>query len=320
MTMKWLSVVALTWGTLACGGTSAAPASAPAQAAPTNAEPSVMRMAGSRVSLWVPPEMRRPTRLAFVKMDEPLALIAIAEMTSPDGSPTDMLAGAKQGAELVDEQPAERGKAKGFIGNGKSETGLERRVLALGDGAAIAVIVAQYQKEAAPIVERILDSVQLDGAAALDPLALSGISISDRAGFAVWNTASQPIMLVDEGARPPLSESTASFALMSMPYPKPEISNEELGQMLGSVIGKKNPNMEKAKMDAFPIAGSEAFVVAVPGEKDGKPVGIYAFITRRPDSAFLGFGDVGLAQFETALPRFERLAKSIQLDDSIFSP
>ena len=89
--------------------------------------------------------------------------------------------------------------------------------------------------------------------------------------------------------------------------------------MLGSVVGKMQPDMDKAKMDSYEIAGTQAFVIAAPGVKDGKPIGIYAFILRRPDSAFLGFGDVSLPDFEKTLPRYERLAKSIRLDDSIIA-
>lgn len=319
---KWLGIVVLGWGLAGCGG-QAAPQAPAKTAAPTPApEPAVTHWSGSRVSLWVPKEMRRPTRLAFFKMDDPVAVIAIAEMTAPGGAPvTEMLEGARSGSELTDEQPVTRGNAKGFIGKAKSdETGRTRQLLGLGEGSAAAVIVAQYDERAAPVVQRILDSVELDAKAKLDPLALHGVGIGDMAGFETWDAASQPIILADQGARPPIAAGVATFAFMSMPYPKPEISDDELGQMLGSVVGKLQPDMAKAKMDTFKISGTDAFVVAVPGQKDGKPVGVYAFILRRPDSAFLGWGDVALSEFEKTLPRYERLVKSVRLDDTIFTP
>ncbi len=314
-------------GLLGCGakGGEQAPAQAathaPAARAPAaEAAGSLTRWKGSRVSLWIPEQMRRPSRLAFFKMDDPVVVIAIAEMTAPTGSYEEMLAGARSSENFDGEEPVARGNAKGFLGRSKSEkTGLTRQILGIGEGSAAAVIVAQYEEGAATVVRRILDSVELDASAKLDPLAVSGIGVADMAGFEAWDIASQPAILADQGARPPVASDVATFALMSLPYPKPEISDDELGQMLGSVVGKMQPDMAKANMRTLAIAGTEAFVVTVPGKKDGEAVGIYAFVLRRPDSAFIGWGDVALPRFDETLPRFERLAKSLRLDDSIFS-
>jgi len=321
MRMKhWVGLALCGLGLIGCGAKAAEQPAAqtPAQAAVS--EPGTARWAGSRVSLATPPNMKRPTRLAYFKLEEPLIVIAIAEMTAPDGKAAEMMEGARNGAKLVDEKAATRGTARGFVGHGTTDqNGLERQVLGLEQAGAVAIVVAQYQKEAEATVERILDSVRLDASAKLDPLALHGISIGDPAGFEVWNVTSQPIIMADLGARPPVPDSVAKFALLSMPYPKPDFSDEELGQMLGSVIGKKQPDMQKAKMTTSEIAGTPAFVVTAPGQEDGKPIGIFAFILRRPDSAFLGFGDVALSKLEATLPRYERLVKSLRLDDGVFS-
>lgn len=274
---------------------------------------------GSRVSLWAPNSMNRPTRLQYLRQDEPLVVVALAEMTA-DNEPAiaQMLAGAKRGAGVTGEMPVTRGTARGFVGQGTpDDTGLARRVLALSDGLAAAIVIAQYAEAAAPLVEKILESVKLDGRAELDPLALSGISIGDDAGFAVSNATSHPVMLFEKGRRPPLDPGEPSFVLISLPYPRPNTPDEELGNMLGVMLAKFEPFMPAAKTDEFPIAGRPGFVISLPGKNGQTPIGLYGFVARSPDVAFAGFGHVRVKGMNQVAPRFERLVRSIKLDDSI---
>ncbi|HYQ15391.1 MAG TPA: hypothetical protein VEQ58_06535 [Polyangiaceae bacterium] len=297
----------------------AAPTPAPV-AAPTSEPGAIVRWKGSRVSLWAPKSMYRQTRLQYLRQDEPLVVVAVAELTAETPAQTrEMLAGAQQGAGVVQPEPVKRGNAQGFHGRAETDAnGLERRVLGLADGLATAVIVVQYKAAADALVTKILESVTLDANAPLDPLALNGISVGDDAGFAVSDGSSHPVMFFEKGKKPPIPAGDPSFVLMSLPYPKTQVTDAELGAMLGVTLAHYAPNMDKANMNSFEVAHQPAFVMAVPGALDGKAIGLYAFISRRPDTAFVGFGHVRPSAMKDVAPRFERLVKSIQLDDSIF--
>ncbi|HYP91038.1 MAG TPA: hypothetical protein VEQ59_22890 [Polyangiaceae bacterium] len=301
----------------------AAPATAPS-AAPVVASPAepggLVRWKGSRVSLWAPQTMYRQTRLQYLRQDDPLVVVAVAELTAqtPDES-RQMLAGAQRGAGIAQPEAVRHGNAQGFTGRAEPEAnGLDRRVLGLADGLAAAVIIVQHAAAAAPQVTKILESVTLDANAPLDPLALNGITVGDHAGFAVSDGASHPVMFFEKGKKPPIADGEPSFMLMSLPYPKPEVADRELGAMLGLTLAHYAPKMDKANMNSFDVARQPAFVMAVPGTFENKPVGLYAFISRRADTAFVGVGRVRASAMKDAGPRFERLVKSIQLDDSIF--
>jgi hypothetical protein len=281
----------------------------------------IVHWAGSRVSLWTPAAMRRPTRLPYLRQEDPLVLIGLAEMSADDAAGLQqMMAGAKHGAELSEEAPAKHGSAQGFIGRAAPDaSGLSRQVLGLADGLAAVIIVAQYQAPAAPLVTKILDSVTLDSTVVLDPLAVNGIRIADDAGFAVSNSSSHPVLLLDKGKKPPLRPEDSLLTLLSLPYPKPGTSDEELGQMLGLILARYQPFMPAAKMDSFAIAGRPGFVISAPAKNDGRPIGLYGFVARCPDVAFAGFGHTPVGSMNRVAPRFERLVKSITLDDTIFS-
>jgi hypothetical protein len=342
--LVWL-VLCGGWLNLSCAAkapppavTQAPPAAASGASAPTASLPAdepakvgqapaadagrVVHWKGSRVSLWAPNAMQRPTRLQYLRQESPLVVVAVAEMTADNEAATkQILSGAKQGAELKQETPAAHGSARGFTGKSEPDpSGMARQILALADGPAVTIVIAQYQASAAPLVTRILDSVVLDGKAELDPLALNGISIGDDAGFAVSNGFSQPVMFADKGRKPPIGPGEPSFVLMSLPYVKPDTSDRELGIMLGTTLAKYQPDMSRASMDSFAIDGREAFIIAAPGMYESTAVGVYGFILRRPDLAFAGFGHVRAVAMKQVGPRFERLVKSIRLDDSIISP
>jgi len=306
----------------------AAPAPGPA-AAPLPQTPGsdadaggVVHWKGSRVSLWAPKAMRRPTRLQYLRQDDPLIVVAVAELTARDPAETkSMLAGAARGAAVSDEKPVKRGNAQGFSGQAAPDiTGLSRRVVALADGPAVTVVIVQYQAAAASVADKISESVTLDGSQSLDPLALNGIKIGDDAGFSVSDAASHPVTFFEKGKPTPLRPGEPLFELLSVPYPKPDTSDRELGALLGVTLGHYAPDMSKANLNSFEISHGPAFVMSVPGKADGVAVGLYAFIVRRPDTAFIGFGHVRPLAMKDVAPRFERLVKSIELDDSVFSP
>ena len=306
-------------GLVACGGAPAPGAAKSPDGSAVAAGPKVLK--GSRLSMWLPDGMYRGTRLLALRLDEPLLVVALAEFTGEDeAGGAQLLAGMREGAELPQAEETTRGDARGFIGAAPGINGMTKQILGLKSGKTGALLVVQYQAGAEALAKRILDSVRVDEHAQLDPLQLAGISLGDFAGLEVMPTLSQPILLVEKGARPPLSSKALRFTLVNMPYPKADVSDEELGQMLGGAIGDLKPDTERAKGSEFQLDGRPAFFMIAPGASDGEPVAIYGFIARGQDTALVGFGHVGVASAEKDLPRIERLVQSLKFDDSVLGP
>lgn len=309
-------------GALVWCGCSGAPAPA-AKSSPVAApQAQGQRLNGSRLSLWLPEGMYRPTRLMALRLDDPMLIVVVTEGTAngPEGA-RGFLVGMQESAKLLSSSPLERGQAKGFLGEAPSNIeGMTRRMMGLVAGNATAGVVVQYVPEGQALAERILGSVQLDGAAKLDPLALSGVKVGDLAGFEVHPAISQPITFFEAGVKPPLAPDAAALALMVLPYPKADVSDDELGQMLGSTLGNLNPKMDQLKPIELQIDGKPTFAFSAPGERDGAAIVVFAFITRYQDSALAGFAHVGAAKADAVLPRMQQLARSIQLDPGTVGP
>jgi hypothetical protein len=315
--LSWVCLGLL--GLVACGGAPAPGSAKSPNGAAAPLESKVLK--GSRLSMWLPDGMYRGTRLLALRLDEPLVVVALAEFTGADEAAAEqLLAGMREGAELPQAEETTRGGARGFIGAAPGINGMTKQILGLKAGKAGALVVVQYQPSGEDIAKHILDSVRVDERAEMDPLLLAGITLGDRAGLEVATTMSQPIILSEKGARPPLSSTALRFALMTAPYPKADVSDEELGQMLGGAIADLKPDTSRAKGSEFQLDGRPAFYLIAPGEADGKPVAIYGFVARGKDSALVGFGHVGVASADKDLPRLERLVQSLKLDDGILGP
>lgn len=343
--MKQAAYVVLASGFLAvaCGGSTPAPAAAPAPAAsappaasaaaqapaaepkpepaPAPALPtegSDTRLNGSRIQVWLPAGMQRPTRMPAFRLPEPRLAVSFAEFTLDPASSEKFLAGAKDGAELTDGHPYVKGKLHGFVGHAKvEEPGMRQQVLGIANGNAAAIVTLQYAEVAEPLAAKILDSVLLFEDGALDALALSGVSVADKAGLEASTRVSTPILFTEPGVKPPLNGAPA-LVILSVPYPKPQLTDEELGQMLGGSVGRYAPDMQKAKEEELKIGSCPAYSLTAPALEQGKPILLYALIARCPDSALLVTGTMRHADEKKLLPRFQKIVRSLKLDDSIF--
>ncbi len=328
----------------ACGGSTPAPTAAPvasvsaspaasSSAAPQPVEPKPgpahvalpsegndLRLKGSRVQVWLPSGMQRPTRLPAFRLREPLMAVSFAEFTLEPAGSEKFLSGAEEGAELTDSHPYTKGKLHGFVGHTKIEDpGMRQQVLGIANGNAAAIVTVQYAEVAEPLAAKILDSVLLFEDDALDALALSGISVGDKANLEVSNRVSTPILFTEPGVKPPLN-GAAALVILSVPYPKPNLTDQELGEMLGGSVGRYAPNMEKAKEEELKVGSCPAYSLTAPGLDQGKPILLYGLIARCPDSALLVTGTLRSGDEKKLLPRFQKVVRSLTLDDSIFAP
>jgi hypothetical protein len=170
------------------------------------------------------------------------------------------------------------------------------------------------------VAEKVLGSVEFDGAAPLDPLAIHGVSIGRMEGMEVWPIMSQPILLREPGVEPPFPPDKASLALVIAPLPKPNPTDEELGLYLGGMLKDLKPDMNQVKSRDTTVSGVPSVELVVPGENDGEPVMIYGFVVRTKDSLFGGFGHVGQKRADVFMPKFAKIVESIRLDDSVLGP
>jgi hypothetical protein len=164
----------------------------------------------------------------------------------------------------------------------------------------------------------MLDSVKLNEADALDAIALSGISAGDKAGLEVSSRVSTPVLFTEPGVKPPLN-GAPSLAILSVPYPKPDMTDEELGQMLGGALVRYQPDATKVKEAELKIGPCPAYTLIAPGQDQSKPIIVYGMIARCPDSALLGIGTLPAAAEKKMLPRFDKIVRSLSLDNSIFA-
>lgn len=335
------SIAALGFLGTACGGSAAPPAQAPAPSpapvvapvepkaaetkpsepsasAPLPTEGSETRINGSRVQLWLPVGMERRTRMPAFVLRDPRIVVSFTEFTLDPGGSEQFLEGAKEGAELKDSQPVMRGKLHGFVGHtAVDESGTRQQISGVALGKAAVVITVRYPEAAESLVGKMLDSVVLHEEEALDPFALSGMSAGDTAGLEVSNRVSTPILFTERGVKPPL-KGAPSLAILSVPYPKPNLSDDELGQMLGGALVRYQPDTNKVKEGELTIGTCPAYTLTTTGQDQGKAVVVFGMIARCPDSAILGIGTLPVAAEKKMLPRFDKIIHSLKLDNSVF--
>jgi hypothetical protein len=253
----------------------------------------------------------------MLSLSEPILILTVAEVTTDSGDGAGLLKELQTNLDVQDPRQVTRGTARGFVGWVKAgEPGHATRVLALTEGKAGALIRVDYHPRVEALVAGVLDSVSLNAAAELDPLALHGIKLSDRAGFEVSNEQSMPITFVEPGksARP-----AAPFELRVVPIADgDDASLEALGDSLLEEA-KASANVRELKKESRTLAGQPALAITYLSEQDGKPIGSYLVMIRLPGSLLLGSAKSVLPDYYDYLPRFERVMQAIQLDASIYS-
>jgi hypothetical protein len=282
-------------------------------------EGSDTRLKGSRLQMWLPAGMKRPTRMPALRFPEPRLVVSSVEFTVDAEGVEQFLKGANEGAELSDGRPYVKGKLHGFVGHTQVEDpGKRQQILGVASGNAAAIVTVQYAAAAEPLANKILDSVVLFENEPLDALALYGMHVGDKAGLELSSRVSTPL-LTEPGIKPPLN-GAAGLVIMSVPYPKPNLTDEELGQLLGGSLNRYTPNMEKAKEEELKIGACPAYSITAPGLDQGKPTVIYGIIARCPDSALVVTGTLRPSDEKKILPRFQKVVRSLTFDDSIFAP
>ena len=280
----------------------------------------VFQAPGSRVRLWLPETSYRPTRLLFFHNKVPNLAVVIGELTAAnDQQIPEILTGLKQGAQdLGTITELSRGSAKGFIARGKKD-GLDLAFVSLQDGRALTTVAVGGDPAAKALADRIVESIELDGATALDPLAIHGVRIGRFEGMEVWPDMSQPISLREPGVKPPFPPDKASLSFVISPIEtsNPNPTDEDLQHLLGGLINGLKPDMEQAKSREIGVNGRSAAELVVPGENNGHPVVVYGFVTRQDESLFAGFGHVGKARANGFIPKFGKIVESISLDEVV---
>jgi hypothetical protein len=311
---SWALALMLGIGTVGCGvKESASPAKSGAEA-PAEV---VTKWRGSRVSMSTPPELRRLSNATELRMTRPEVALVVIEVTAANVE--GVLGGLKKQLGVQDELPVTRGAAKGFMGAAQSEetkeTNKQTSVLALAAANAGVLIVADYEADAAPIVKRVLSTVQLDATARLDPLALHGVQVGDMAGFEVSDEISTPIKFVEKGKS---MLPAAAFELKVMPAPS-DAAVAGLSEALFSEA-RASSTVSDFKKEARTIAGQPAVVATFTDQQDGQPIGGYLVVAQSAGSVMIGASKAVLADHRELVPRLERLMGSLQLDPSLSAP
>src|SRR5262245_21663768 len=156
----------------------------------------VVQASGSRGQVWLPDTATRPTPLFAFRNESPNLAVLISEVTAPnDRAAAEVLEGMKDASKKFEPlTETTRGSARGFTCRGETN-GLAVRIIGLQEGRAATSVAVAFEPNAEKLADKVMNSVELEGAAVLDPLAIHGIRIGRLEGMQVWPVMSQPILL-----------------------------------------------------------------------------------------------------------------------------
>ena len=293
---------------------------------PADVTTTAKRISGSRVSMWLPEGMHRPSRALTLVLDNPPLIVNWAEITTHGkvAIESGVLEGIKKGWKISESEDIKRGGATGFVGTGPGAIdGFTRRMIGLAAGESAAGIAVDFITESAEQAERIIDSAELAQNAELDPLAMYGIEIGDLAGFEVQEMANL-IMLREIGARPPLRPGAPGLSIFFHPLSKQDMSAKERDRMLGGALRGAlsvfNPDFDRFQSAKIEIDGKQGQLVSGPGKRNGTVLTLFGFMVPDEGSGMIGFGSADQGVAEDVLPRFERILKSLRFDDRVLGP
>lgn len=298
---------------LACGG--APPPAAPREEAPQVAFRSI-QPPGSRLRLSLPASMRR-VRHTLRYEDAALGVaVQLSDATVSPGSEAEIVDADLARLRAADPDVRARpitwgGGVEGVEVEGRVG-GARLRILTLWSGGALARVLVRHPDDARRIVARILDSVQLDPAAELDPVAVLGIRMSVPAELSTLLVSNEELVLRTAARAVPFPSGEAAIDVVYAPFvgARPE-STEARGRMLGARFSglpiEGTPQATQLSGSALP-----GYQIAMTATVGGAPLLLYGAYLETEGGAFLLRASVGADQAERWAPRFEAMARSLR--------
>jgi len=295
----------------ACGG------SQPAPEAPPAAEPlRAVRPPGSRLTLSLPPSMRRVRHtLRYEDADLGVAL-QLSDATVPPGTEAEIVEADLARMRLRDPDVRARSITWGEGVEGVEVTGrvgeAELRILTLWSDGALGRILIRHPVSERRRVAAILDSVRLDPSAELDPIAVLGIRMQVPAELSTLLVSNEELVLRTAPRAVPFPSADASIDIVYAPFvgARPE-STEARGRMLGARFAGVPIEGEPR---ATPLSGGAlpGYQIAMTATVEGDSLLLYGAYLETEGGAFLLRASVREGDAERWAPRFEAMARSLR--------
>ena len=194
------------------------------------------------------------------------------------------------------------------------------RALVLVSGDEVGAVFIRYGRPKRPLDARvIIDSLRFEPDGELDTLAIMGVAVDHVDGLEVRNVHGGMIVFSEPGLEPPIASGAASFMIMYNPTAS-ELSDHELGALVGAVVSNRNVNKDTASLESLTIDGLQGFELTGEGQKNGTPIGIYAVALRASGGAFIMLGEVGTQRATQMIPKLRALARSFRRTGETSTP
>lgn len=293
-----------------CGG--ATPTKAVASEPVVENEPTRTRLPGSRVSIVVPDGYHRvPHTMTYVH-SESRTVVGLIELSF--GSDEASNEGAKGIVDAFVERPGFISK-RSVIHDGHDGTLVEvsngRALVLVSEGEVGAVYIQYGRSERTRDTQVIINSLRFEPDVELDALAIMGVEVDEVDGLEVRNLFGGSIAFFEPGVEPPMPPGTASFTIVYHPD-STELTDHELGRIVGSAIASRNVDKGTAKLESLTIDGLQGMELTGRGQYDGTPIEVYAVALRANGGAFIMVGSVGVERAAEMLPKLRALAESFR--------
>lgn len=243
--------------------------------------------------------------------DISIALIeGTADSTDEMGA---MLDGVRRNLVVADEVAITRGTAKGFERHAVLPDGERQTMVVLHDGVAFGAAILTYTDSDSEMARTVIESLSIDPAAPLDPLAIHGISLDTTAGFVVDQLIAAPIMLIEPGPRP-LPKNSPGFAIVAAPLK----SEADLDDAIATYLA--DADKDTATLERFDLGGLPAIEVEADLTGPKKSQRRYVLvIAETPTRLLIGWGTWNRDRPDVR-ERYRKIALGMRGRPTVFGP
>lgn len=309
-----LRPVVLLLALLSCGSPKPPAATASTAEPVPTAPPTHHGLAGSRLRFRLPDGFERFTRLPVFFHSERDVSIALLEGTAESADVMGaMLDGFRRKLVVADEVAITRGTAKGFERHAVLPDGKHEKMVALHDGAAFGAAILTYTDSDSEMARTVIESLSIDPAAPLDPLAIHGISLATTEGFVVNRMFTATITLIEPGPWP-LPKNSPGFAIAGGPLE----SEEDLDAAIATYLA--DADQDTATLKRFDLGGLPAIEVEADLTGPKKSQRLYLLVIKEaPTRLLLGWGNWNRDRPEVR-ERYRKIALGMRGNPTVFGP
>lgn len=224
-----------------------------------------------------------------------------------------MLDGLRRKLVVADEVPITRGTAKGFERHAVFPDGKHETMVVLHDGVAFGAAILSYTDSDSDMTRTVIESLSIDPAAPLDPLAIHGISLSTTEGFVVNRMIAAAITLIEPGPWP-LPKNSPGFAIMGAPLE----SEADLDAAIATHLA--DADQETATLERFDLGGLPAIEVEADLTGPKKSQRLYLLVIKEtPTRLLVGWGNWNRDRPDVR-ERYRKIALGMRGDPTVFGP